>query len=244
MTPYLILLVDDDPDICMIVKDNLEIDGYSVTSVSSGKDALDTFRSTIPALVILDLSLPDTDGLQLCRFMRNCSQVPIIILTARDRVSDKVLGLECGADDYLVKPFDYLELAARIKACLRRSGTASHPPVVIKSGDVTLDQGKRKVTRAGREINLTRREFDLLMLLVQNPDRALTRSEIRDAVWPEGRIYEDSRVIDVHIQHVRHKLDEGSSRPQSIVTVPGVGYMYCSPQIHSAADETSPQGTP
>lgn len=233
MTRYHILLVDDDPDIWTILKDNLEIDGYGVTSVSSGKEALEAFRANFPALVILDLKLPDTDGLQVCRFMRNCSQVPIIILTARDRVSDKVLGLECGADDYLVKPFDYLELAARIKACLRRSGSPPSLAPVIKSGDITLEPGKRKVFKAGREINLTRREFDLLMLLAQNPDRALTRREIRDAVWPEGRIYEDSRVIDVHIQHVRHKLEQGSSSTQSIVTVPGVGYMYCSPEIQS-----------
>ncbi|MDQ1239332.1 MAG: two-component system, OmpR family, response regulator RpaB [Thermodesulfobacteriota bacterium] len=224
-----ILLVDDDPDICTILKDNLEIDGYRVTSVFTGKDALKTFHADSPALVILDLSLPDTDGLQVCRFIRNCSQVPIIILTARDRISDKVVGLECGADDYLVKPFDYLELAARIRACLRRAGLASTHSTIIRSGDVTIDPGKRHIVKSGREIDLTRREFDLLMLLVQNPDRALTRKEIRNAVWPEGRIYDDSRVIDVHIQHLRHKLEEDSTKPELIVTVAGVGYMYCPP---------------
>lgn len=229
MNRYYILLVDDDPDICTILKDNLEIDGYRVTLVSSGRDALKAFRADSPALVILDLSLPDTDGLQVCRFMRSCSQVPIIILTARDRVSDKVVGLECGADDYLVKPFDYLELAARIRACLRRAGHASTHSTTIRSGDMTIDPGKRQVTKAGKEIDLTRREFDLLMLFVQNPDRALTRKEIRNAVWPEGRIYDDSRAIDVHIQHLRHKLEEDSTRPELIVTVAGIGYMYCSP---------------
>jgi DNA-binding response OmpR family regulator len=221
--------VDDDPDICIILRDNLEIDGYRVTSVSNGKDALKTFHADTPSLVILDLSLPDTDGLQVCRFIRNCSQVPIIILTARDRISDKVVGLECGADDYLVKPFDYLELAARIRACLRRAGLTSTHSTIIRSGDVTIDRSKRQVIKSGREIDLTRRQFDLLMLFVQNPDRALARKEIRNTVWPEGRIYDDSRVIDVHIQHLRHKLEEDPSKPQLIVTVPGVGYKYCPP---------------
>lgn len=229
MNRYHILLVDDDPDICIILRDNLEIDGYRVTSVSNGKDALKTFHADTPSLVILDLSLPDTDGLQVCRFIRNCSQVPIIILTARDRISDKVVGLECGADDYLVKPFDYLELAARIRACLRRAGLTSTHSTIIRSGDVTIDRSKRQVIKSGREIDLTRRQFDLLMLFVQNPDRALARKEIRNTVWPEGRIYDDSRVIDVHIQHLRHKLEEDPSKPQLIVTVPGVGYKYCPP---------------
>jgi len=228
-----ILLVDDDPDICTVLKDNLELDGYKIITVSTGREAIEVAKSKPLALMILDLSLPDTDGLQVCRFIRNYSQLPIIMLTARDRVSDKVLGLECGADDYVVKPFDYLELAARIRVCLRRTGRSDVGTAIMRTGQLTIDIGRKKVFKSGKEVDLTRREFELLVLLVKNTDRALTRGEIRRAVWPEGRIYEDSRVIDVHVQHLRQKIEDDTGQPKSIVTVGGVGYMYSSNKADS-----------
>jgi len=159
-----ILLVDDDPDILRILKDNLELDGYNVAVSSTGKDALQVFDKARPGLIILDLSLPDIDGIQVCRCIRDKSSVPIIMLTARDRVPEKVLGLESGADDYMSKPFDYLELAARIKALLRRSGAVT-PAEVIEIGCFKIDNGQNTVWKNGRKIMLTQREFNLLFFL-------------------------------------------------------------------------------
>ncbi|MGB9617592.1 MAG: response regulator transcription factor [Desulfomonilaceae bacterium] len=221
-----ILLVDDDPDICTILRDNLELDGYKVLIAGTGREALEAVKNTGLALIILDLSLPDTDGLHVCRSIRNYSQAPIIMLTARDRVTDKVLGLECGADDYMVKPFDYLELAARIRACLRRTSRVEAGPAVIQTGELTIDEARKKVFKSGKEVDVTKREFELLAFLVKHPERALTRKEIRQAVWPAGRIYEDSRTIDVHIQHLRQKIEDDASQPRLILTVASVGYMY------------------
>ncbi len=229
-----ILIVDDDPDICTILKDHLEMDGYKVITVSTGREALEIVKNKELALMILDLSLPDADGLQVCRYIRNRSQLPIIMLTARDRVSDKVLGLECGADDYVVKPFDYLEVAARIRACLRRTGKCDAEKMIIQAGPLKVDLGRKQVFKTGYEIELTRREFELLVFLIKNANRALTRREMRHAVWPEGRIYEDSRAIDVHIQHLRQKIEDDPGQPKLILTVAGVGYMYSSdkPDTH------------
>lgn len=229
-----ILVVDDDPDICTILRDHLEMDGYKVITVSTGRQALELVRDKPPALMILDLSLPDTDGLQVCRSVRMNSRLPIIMLTARDGVSDKVLGLECGADDYVVKPFDYLELAARVRACLRRIGQSEHETSIIQTGQLEIDIQRKKVSKSGKEVELTRREFELLVFLVKNANRALSRREIRREVWPEGGIYQDSRAIDVHIQHLRQKIEEDPSQPKLIATVAGIGYMYNSdkPSFH------------
>lgn len=225
-----ILLVDDDPDILTILKDNLELDGYIVKTASSGRAALVEFDKTPPDLIILDLSLPDVDGLQVCRLVRAKSVVPIIMLTARDRITDKVLGLESGADDYLVKPFDYLELAARIRVCLRRSDRLANSSAVLELGELVIDTNKTAVWRKGQKIELTQREYNLLVFLASNSGRALNRKEIRRAVWPEGGIYEDSRAIDVHVQHLRSKLGDESAKPQFILTLPGVGYMFAHPR--------------
>jgi DNA-binding response OmpR family regulator len=220
-----ILVVDDDPDILRILRDNLELDGYTVFAASTGKEALQLFETVPAALMILDLSLPDIDGIQVCRCIREKSNIPIIMLTARDRLPDKVLGLETGADDYLVKPFDYLELAARIKACLRRQGPAFSAGEIIESGDLKIDMGKNTVWKKGFKVSLTQREFTLLVLLARNAGQVLKRTAIRHALWPEGELYRDSRVIDVHVQHLRSKLEDNPADPRYIVTVPGVGYM-------------------
>lgn len=223
-----ILVVDDDPDILRILKDNLELDGYEVSTAATGKEALEIFDKEGADLIVLDLFLPDIDGIQVCRSVRNRSHVPILMLTARDRVPDKVLGLESGADDYVVKPFEYLELAARIRACLRRSGRFADGPSVVEVGELKIDANKKAVWKRGKKVSLTVREFDLLLLLARNQGRALSRTQIRQALWPEGDLYKDSRAIDVHIQHLRGKLEGNASDPRYVVTVQGVGYMLSS----------------
>lgn len=220
-----ILLVDDDADILRILKDNLELDGYDVAVATSGKEALQAFDRTRPGLIILDLSLPDIDGIQVCRRIRDTSLVPIIMLTARDRVPEKVLGLESGADDYMSKPFDYLELAARIKALLRRTGLPLHSELT-EIGCFKIDTGQNGVWKNGKKIALTQREFNLLAFLAKNAGRAMSRSAIRQAIWSDRGLYRDSRTIDVHVQHLRAKVEVNPASPAHIVTVPGVGYMF------------------
>lgn len=224
-----ILLVDDDPDILRILKDNLELDGYRVCTASTGKEALQSFEVCRAGLIVLDLFLPDIDGIQVCRSIRERSSIPIIMLTARDRITDKVLGLETGADDYMVKPFDYLELAARIKACLRRSRPAPSSERISEFGDLTVDPAKSTVWKRGEKVKLTQREFRLLLLLAGNSGKVLGRTAIRHALWPEGELYKDSRAIDVHIQHLRSKLEDNPADPLYIKTVQGIGYMFSVP---------------
>jgi DNA-binding response OmpR family regulator len=225
MEPCRILLVDDDPDILRILKDNLELDGYQVSTASTGREALQLFVREVPDLIILDLSLPDVDGIQVCRSVREKSATPIIMLTARDRVPDKVLGLETGADDYVVKPFDYLELSARVRACLRRRPTPAYTEEVVEIGKLKIDASKNTVWKEGEKVSLTLREFRLLLLLARNAGKVLDRSAIRLALWPEGELYKDSRAIDVHVQHLRYKLEENPGKPEYIKTVQGVGYI-------------------
>lgn len=222
--------MDDDPDILRILADNLELDGYEVSEASSGQTALKLFKQLEPDLIILDLTLPDIDGIQICRSIRESSDVPIIMLTARDRVPDKVLGLETGADDYMVKPFDYLELAARIRACMRRRRPSMGDSDIFQVGELRIDVGQKTVWKGQEKIRLTQRQFKLLLLLARNAGRVLTRMEIRRALWPNGELYTDSRAIDVHIQHVRYKLEDNPSTPRYIVTVQGVGYMLSVPE--------------
>jgi DNA-binding response OmpR family regulator len=222
-----VLVVDDDPDILVILKDNLELDGYFVLTASMGREVLrllENFQDI--ELVILDLSLPDIDGMQLCVTIRERSDVPIIMLTARDSIADKVLGFERGADDYLVKPFDYLELSARIKACLRR-GASLKPQFegIIELEDLKIDVGKNIVWKKGCRTNLTVKEFGLLLFLIRNAGKALTRDVIRRALWKNTDLYTGSRSIDVHVQHLRSKIEDNVSDPKLIVTVQGVGYM-------------------
>ena len=226
MTSGSILVVDDDPDILKILKDNLELDGYQAHTAASGKEALRSFENVGPRLVILDLSLPDIDGIQVCRWIREKSDVPIIMLTARDGLPDKVLGLETGADDYVVKPFDYLELAARIRACLRRQGSFLETEEILIIGPLEIDTATKTLRKHGQRITLTHREFNLLLLLARHRGRALSRTAIRHELWPEGEVPRDTRTIDVHVQHLRSKIEDDAGQPRYIVTVPGVGYMF------------------
>ncbi len=231
-----ILVVDDDPDILRIVTDNLVLDGYCVQTASTGRQALSCLEAEVVSLVVLDLALPDMDGIQVCRAIRTRSEVPIIMLTARDRVPDKVLGLESGADDYLVKPFDYLELAARIKACLRRGRQAPAVSDFLALGGIRIDINMKLAWRGREKLSLTNREFDLLLLLVRNAGRAMSRLEIRNMLWPDGELYRDSRAIDVHVQHLRSKLENDPAEPRLIRTVPGVGYTFA---VHGTEDPLS-----
>lgn len=225
MGQYAILVVDDDHDILTIIKDNLELDGYEVFTATLGKNAISIFKNESIDLLILDLMLPDMDGIQICRAIRTNSHVPIIMLTAKDGVSDKVLGLESGADDYIVKPFDYLELAARIKARLRRSKSYLLEDEVLEVGNLQLNPERREVEVNGDRVVLTKKEFDILSLLFKNAGKVLSRDTIKQEIWQDKKLYKWSRTLDVHIQHLRAKLENSPEQLQYILTVPGVGYM-------------------
>jgi DNA-binding response OmpR family regulator len=221
-----ILAVDDDRDILKVLKANLELQSYEVDTADTWEKAKQVISETQPDLVLLDIMLPDGDGVEICREMKkDLPQVPIIMLTAKDKVSDKVLGLESGADDYVVKPFETLELLARIKACLRRTvPSAINEKVTIKN--INVDFRKRLVTVSGKEVDLTPKEYELLCFFINHRGEALNRDTIRKNIWKDSNIYSWSRVIDVHIQHLRQKIEKDPSNPKFIITVPGAGYRF------------------
>ena len=227
----LIMVVDDDPDILMVLEGNLKLAGFKVVTFMTGDTALAAFSEISPDLLILDLTLPDIDGIQLCRRLRELKlDFPVIMLTARDGLSDKVLGLECGADDYMVKPFAFLELRARINTCLRRRQKVFRKveSTILQVGELTLDRNERRVENRGRGVVLTKKEFNLLALLVENRERVMAREEIREALWGKRQLYSWSRAIDVHIRHLRLKLETDPEHPVLIQTVIGVGYRFFS----------------
>jgi DNA-binding response OmpR family regulator len=219
-----LLVIDDDQDILRVLKANLELYGYETLLAPSWKAAQDILNVLLPDLIILDLTLPDGDGIEICRQLKaGSSRIPIIMLTARDRVSDKVTGLESGADDYIVKPFETLELVARVKACLRRSEPEKEKTA---AGDVIIDRAARTVSVRGREVELTPKEFDLLCLLVSRHGDVVGRDVIRKSIWKSTKLYSWSRVIDVHIQHLRQKIEKNPTEPEYIITVAGAGYKF------------------
>ncbi|MBI4827191.1 MAG: response regulator transcription factor [Nitrospirae bacterium] len=220
-----ILAVDDDADILKVLKANLELHGYEVDAADTWAKAREILSAVQPDLIILDVMLPDGDGVEICRQVRKESpKIPIIMLTARDKVSDKVIGLESGADDYMVKPFETLELLARIKACLRRTAPPSKENVVI--GELKVDFKKQIVTMAGERVELTPKEYKLLCFFINHRGEVLSRETLRKSVWKDTQIYSWSRVIDVHIQHLRQKIEKDLSTPEFIITVPGAGYRF------------------
>lgn len=220
-----LLIVDDDADIVQTLKGNLELDGYRVLSAHDGRHGVDMTKKHHPDLIILDLNLPDIDGIKACQIIRREFDFPIIMLTARDGVSDTVLGLECGADDYVVKPFNFLELSARIKAILKRvERNLVKNRCDIK--DLSVDFKTRRVSVRGREIKLTKTEFELLDLFVSHPDEALSREFITRQVWRDSELYQQSRALDVHVQRLRKKIEPDMETPEYIVTVAGVGYKF------------------
>ena len=219
-----ILIVEDDPNIASLIALYLEKEGFHTLAASDGHQALSLARRQSPGFVILDLMLPNLDGWEVCRELRRDSDVPILILSAREEEMDRVLGLSLGADDYVVKPFSPRELVARVKAILRR--TRLRPMHACYAyGDVVLDRDKRKVTRCGEPVPLTPSEYVLLQTLMATPGRIFSRQELLDHLYPGGDTVVD-RVVDVHIGKLRHKIEPTPAQPQYIVTVRGMGYPF------------------
>jgi len=225
MTQQRVLIIDDDADIVKTVSANLELDGFEVSSASNGNEGLAALQSHSPDLVLLDLNLPDIDGIKVCQILRRESEVPVIMLSARDTVADKLLGLECGADDYLVKPFNALELSARIRTVLRRVHRYE-PTISNRPGDIVLDYRTRQATIQSREASLTRTEFSLLELFVTHPGETLSRDFIQSQNWGDSKLYSHSRAVDVHVQRLRKKIEANPQTPRFILTVAGVGYRF------------------
>jgi two-component system alkaline phosphatase synthesis response regulator PhoP len=220
----LVLVVDDEPKTAKIARDYLESSGFQVTTASNGVDALATARHERPDLVVLDLNMPGMDGLDVCRALRRESDVPIIMLTARVEETDRLIGLELGADDYITKPFSPRELVARVRAVLRRT-KGGWQGGLIRSADLEIDLNGHRVERAGQNIQLSRSEFNLLVTLAQNPGQTFTRAQLLNRL--HGVAYDGyDRSIDAHIKNLRRKLEEDPSDPQYVLTVFGVGYRF------------------
>jgi DNA-binding response OmpR family regulator len=222
-----ILLVDDEQSIQTLLSYPLRKDGYHVTSVLDGGEALQRFEEGRFDLVILDLMLPKIDGVEVCRQLRSRSQVPIIMLTAKGSETDKVAGLEVGADDYITKPFSMREFRSRVKAALRRSrmGGEAADEATIEVDGLTIDFGRRMVTLREEEIRVTYVEFEILGALARSPGRVLTRETLLEHVWGDSE-YRDPRTVDVHIRHLREKLEREPKEPEFLFTVRGVGYRF------------------
>lgn len=218
-----ILVVDDEKRIVEILQAYLERDGYQVIAAYDGRSALELARSNSPDLIILDLMLPEVSGWDVCRELRRESDVPIIMLTARDDTTDKIIGLELGADDYVTKPFDPKEIISRARAVLRRSDVKTVSKSTIKVGEIMIDTNKRLVRRGDRNIELTPIEFDLLRVMAENPGRVYSRMQLLDKV--QGDAYEGyERTVDSHIKNLRKKLELNPEHPVYIITIYGVGY--------------------
>ncbi|HJP72542.1 MAG TPA: response regulator transcription factor [Candidatus Limnocylindria bacterium] len=217
-----VLIVDDEPKIVRLVADYLTAAGFGVTTAASGTEALMRARTDAPDLVVLDLGLPGLDGLDVTRTLRRNGDLPIIMLTARDDETDRVIGLELGADDYVTKPFSPRELVARIRAVLRRRAGGSQAEIV-RAGDVSLDVPRMRATRRGEPVELTATEFQLLTAMAREPGRVFTRSQLLDAI--HGVAFESyERAIDAHIKNIRRKLEPDPRAPRYLQTVYGVGY--------------------
>jgi DNA-binding response OmpR family regulator len=223
-----ILLVDDEQAVQTLLAYPLRKDGYEVVSAQDGREALDRFAEQRFDLVVLDIMLPKVDGIEVCRRLRTRSQVPIIMLTAKDDEIDKVLGLEMGADDYITKPFSVREFRSRVRAALRRADmlrghAVAEEPIV--SGELKLDFERRTVTIRGQPVRTTYVEFEILAALARSPGRVLTREMLLEQVWGDSA-YRDPRTVDVHIRHLREKLERDPRQPEYLFTVRGVGYRF------------------
>ncbi len=221
-----VLVVDDEPGIVELVQYNLEREGFLVSVEGDGIAALARAKADVPDLIVLDVMLPGMSGLDVCRNLRQFTDVPVILLTARKDEVDRVLGLELGADDYVTKPFSPRELVARIKAILRRSAKPRESTDgLVSAHGLVINPERRNVAVDGREVGLTFTEFELLHIMARHPGRAFTRDELLARVWGED-YYGDVRTVDVHIRHLREKLEEGTATPRFIETVRGVGYRF------------------
>jgi two-component system response regulator RegX3 len=227
-----VIVIEDEASIADPLRSALERDGFQVEVAPTGAAGIEAVRRAEPDMVLLDLGLPDVDGRDVCRAIRAGSQVPIIMLTARGEETDRVVGLELGADDYLVKPFSMAELAARIRAVLRRTGerpaAAADGPATLEVGDVRLDPATYSLTHAGERLELPRREFDLLHMLMANAGTVLARTKLMDEVWGVDW-FGSSKTLDVHIAGLRRRLGDDANDPRYIHTVRGVGFRFSSP---------------
>lgn len=224
--PKKLLVVDDEPAIVKGLKFSLERDGYQIDAAYDGEEAMKMFDENQYDLVILDVMLPKLDGLTVLQRIREKSSVPVIMLTAKGEDMDKILGLEYGADDYITKPFNILELKARIKAIFRRTNdTNKNDQQIIRVKNMTINLANRSVTIDGREVNLTAKEFDLLKLFATNPGKVYTRENLLELIW-KYEYLGDVRTVDVHIRRLREKIEKNPSQPEFIFTKWGVGYYF------------------
>lgn len=228
MAQYKILVVDDDKNICELLRLYLEKEGYSVVLAFDGKQGLEKFNAQSPDLILLDIMMPNMDGWQVCREIRKTSSCPIIMLTAKGETIDKVLGLELGADDYVVKPFDAKEIVARIKAILRRTTASADsdttPQKIVSYNNLSINLESYELKVGGKAVDTPPKELELLFHLASNPNRVYTRDQLLDEVWG-FEYYGDSRTVDVHVKRLREKL-EGVCDDWSLKTVWGVGYKF------------------
>ncbi len=223
-----ILVVDDEQNIVNIIKYNLKKEGYNVLTAENGQEALEVFKKSNPDLILLDIMMPVLDGYEVCKKIRETSNVPIIMLTSRAEEVDKVLGLELGADDYVTKPFGVRELLARVKANLRRTSAAGSDDKnsnIIAFGKIKIDLDKFEVTKDGEKIDLTFREFELLKFLAQQKAQVFSREALLEKVWGY-EYYGDVRTVDVTVRRLREKIEDNCSKPEIILTKRGVGYFF------------------
>ena len=220
-----VLVVEDEIEIARVVRDYLRNAGFEVIVVGDGGSAVASVRSAKPDLLVLDLGLPGRDGLDVAREIRRWSDTPIVMLTARGDETDRIVGLEIGADDYVVKPFSPKELVARVRAVLRRSRTAARGDEVVRAGDVEIDTANMRVSVGGTQVDLTPTEFQLLATLAREPGRVFTRSQLLDAVHGVA-IESYERAIDAHVKNIRRKIEPEPGSPRYVVTVHGVGYRF------------------
>ena len=215
----LVMVVDDDQDLAEMLSIVLNGAGMEVDLVGRGDEVMDVFTANPPDLVLLDIMLPGIDGIEVCKLIREKSMVPIVMLTAKGDTQDVVLGLEAGADDYMVKPFKHQELVARINTRLRRTAKVG----TLKIGDILIDQMEHTIARGGKQIPLTRLEFDLLVALAKEPGRVFTREALLSEVWGYQHAA-DTRLVNVHVQRLRSKIEKDAENPEHVLTVRGVGY--------------------
>ncbi len=223
--PHTILIVDDESQITKVLRGYLEQSGYRVVIASDGAMALAQYKHEKPDLVLLDLGLPQMDGIEVARRLRSISNVPIIMVTARVEETDRLVGLELGADDYITKPFSPREVIARVRAVLRRAGAEPSSPEIVRAADITIDLTKHSVLRGDESLDLTPTEFNLLATMAREPGRAFTRLQLLESA--QGDAYEGyERTIDAHIRNLRAKLERDTKNPEYIITVFGVGYKF------------------
>lgn len=223
-----ILVVDDEPAIMRFLKPALEADGYEVSTAASVDEAVRRIARAVPEIVVLDLGLPDGDGKDVIRVVRQWSDVPIVVLSARDREAEKIEALDLGADDYVNKPFGVGELMARLRAALRHRGQARNEAEVLEVGDLEIDTARHRVTRKEAEVKLTPREFELLVLLARHAGKVMTHRQLLTAVWGAAHV-EDTQYLRVYIGQLRQKIEDDPDEPKIILTELGIGYRLAEP---------------